>query len=72
MNRYLGLRKKITRAMFCSVVAGEKIDVFSRQKSRRCLPYRPGDKRELKSQDVTAKLVGFNILCMVPFFFVLS
>jgi hypothetical protein len=30
------------------------------------LPYRPGDKRQLKAQDVTAKLVRFDILRMVP------
>jgi hypothetical protein len=30
------------------------------------LPYRPGDKKQLKAQDVTAKLVRFDILCMVP------
>ena len=28
--------------------------------------YRPGDKRQLKAQDVTAKLVRFDILRMVP------
>ena len=30
------------------------------------LPYGPGDKKQLKSQDVTAKLVRFDILRMVP------
>ncbi len=28
--------------------------------------HRPGDKRQLKSQDVTAKLVRFDILTKVP------
>ena len=32
----------------------------------RPLPYRPGDKKQLKAQDVTAKLVRFNILRKVP------
>jgi hypothetical protein len=38
------------------------------------LPYRPGDKRQLKAQDVTAKLVRFDILCMDQkiIYFVLS
>ena len=30
------------------------------------LPYRPGDKNQLKAQDVTAKLVRFDILRKVP------
>jgi len=30
------------------------------------LPYRPGDKRQLKAQDVTAKFVRLDILRMVP------
>jgi len=30
------------------------------------LPCRPGDKRQLKAQDVTSKLVRFDILRMVP------
>ena len=30
------------------------------------LPYRPGDKKQLKAQDVTAKLVRFDILRKVP------
>jgi hypothetical protein len=30
------------------------------------VPYRPGDKKQLKAQDVTAKLVRFDILRMVP------
>jgi hypothetical protein len=28
--------------------------------------HRPGDKRQLKAQDVTAKLVRFDILRMAP------
>ena len=34
--------------------------------SEKRVPYRPGDKRQLKAQDVTAKLVRFDILHMVP------
>ncbi len=30
------------------------------------LPYRPGDKKQLKAQDVTAKLLRVDILRMVP------
>jgi hypothetical protein len=30
------------------------------------IPYRPGDKNQLKAQDVTAKLVRFDILRKVP------
>ncbi len=30
------------------------------------LYHRPGDKRQLKAQDVTAKFVGLDILRMVP------
>ena len=30
------------------------------------LPYRPGDKNQLKAQDVTAKLVRSDILRKVP------
>jgi hypothetical protein len=37
INDSLGLRRKLTRVMFCSVVAGKKhFMFFSRQKSPRC------------------------------------
>jgi hypothetical protein len=39
-----------------------RLEVPGQQTDR--LPYRPGEKKQLKSQDVTAKLVGFNILRM--------
>jgi len=56
--------EKLTSAMFCSVVAEKKnLMFFFRQKSHRCLL---GGGGQLKAQDVTAKLVRFNILCMVP------
>ncbi len=38
--------------------------LFTRE--RKTLPYRPGDKRQLKSQDATTELVRFNILIKVP------
>jgi hypothetical protein len=38
INDSLGLRRKLTRVMYCSVVAGKKhFMFFSRQKSPRCL-----------------------------------
>ena len=33
---------------------------------RKQVPYRPGDKNQLKAQDVTAKLVRSDILRKVP------
>ena len=50
---------------------GENCATATKIKNQRwqnfCLHhYRPGDKRQLKAQDVTAKLVRFDILRMVP------
>jgi hypothetical protein len=39
---------------------------YLRRNRKRCDKIHPGDKRQLKSQDVTAKLVRFDILRMVP------
>jgi hypothetical protein len=49
-----------------------RLEVPGQQTDR--LPYRPGEKKQLKSQDVTAKLVGFDILRMAQkiFYFVLG
>ena len=43
------------------MASGARVSILNKS-----LPYRPGGKKQLKSQDVTAKLVGFNILYMVP------
>jgi hypothetical protein len=40
--------------------------IFAVDSKKKLLPYRPGDKKQLKAQDVTAKLVRSNILRKVP------